>query len=261
VIAPGALRAAERSENFPVALRILPARVRTRLREAYAMARRIDDAGDDPGRGPLERLAALDALAAEVRDRYAGTPLEAPFLDLVEANRRDQVVTRYPTHADLRGYCRLSADPVGRVVLAAFGVDDAETTRLSDLVCTALQILEHCQDVAEDRRDRDRVYLPVEDLARFGVAESDLDADAASAGVRRLLAFEVDRAAALLDEGAPIVRRLRGWSRVAVSGYVAGGRATVDAIRRADHDVLRTTPRPRRRDVARHALRLVVGRP
>ena len=260
VIAPAALRSAERSENFPVALRVLPADVRTRLHDAYATARRIDDAGDDPRRSPQERLATLDDLAAEVRSRYAGTPFEAPFLDLVEANRLDQTVSRYPTYADLRGYCRRSADPVGRLVLGVFGVDDAETTRLSDLVCTALQILEHCQDVAEDRRDRDRIYLPVEDLARFGVAESDLDADSASDSVRRLLAFEVDRAAALLDEGAAIAQRLRGWARVAVCGYVAGGRATVDAIRRADHDVLRTTPRPRGRDVAWHALHLLMGR-
>jgi phytoene/squalene synthetase len=93
------------------------------------------------------------------------------------------------------------------------------------------------------------------------VAESDLVAPSASAGVRTLVAFEVDRAAALLDDGAPIVRRLHGWARVAVCGYVAGGRATVDAIRRAGHDVLAATPRPRRRDIARHGLRLLAGRP
>jgi squalene synthase HpnC len=260
-----ALQALERAENFPVALRILPRRYRYPLRDAYALARRIDDAGDDPRRSPQERLAALDDLAAEVRARHAGTPFEQPFLDLVAANRRDQTVTRYPTYGDLRAYCRLSAEPVGRVVLAVFGVDDAETTRLSDLVCTALQILEHCQDVVEDRRDRDRIYLPAEDLVRFGVAEGDLDAPSgrdrpASDGVRRLVAYEVDRAAALLDEGAPIVGRLHGWSRVAVAGYVAGGRATVDAIRRADHDVLSATPRPRGREVARRAVPLVCGR-
>lgn len=241
-------------------LRVLPRRLRTRLHEAYALARRIDDAGDDTTRTGAERLATLAGLADEVGRRYAGTPFEQPFLDLVEANRADQKVTRYPSYDDLRGYCRLSADPVGRVVLAVFDVDDPETRRLSDLVCTALQILEHCQDVAEDRRDRDRIYLPLDDLARFGVVEADLDAAGASAAVRRLVAFEVDRADVLLDEGAAIVHRLRGWARLAVAGYVAGGRATVEAIRRADHDVLRTTPRPRRRDIARHAVRLLGAR-
>jgi len=254
------LRRQERAENFPVALRILPRPVRSQLRAGYDLARRIDDAGDDPMATTAERLARLDALAEEVRAIHAGSALEACFLDLIEANRLDQRVRRYPTYDDLRGYCRLSADPVGRVVLAVFGVDDPEAARRSDLVCTALQILEHCQDVAEDRRDRDRIYLPQEDLQRFGVGETDLGAPTAGAAVRRLIAFEVDRAAALLDEGASIVGRLHGWARVAVAGYVAGGRATVDAIRRADHDVLCATPRPRRRDVARHAVRLLVGR-
>ena len=241
-------------------MRVLPAEVRARLHATYSLARQIDDAGDDSRRTPEQRLADLDAIADEVRVRFAGTELEAPFLDLVEANRLDQVVTRYPTYADLLGYCRLSAEPVGRIVLGVFDIDDAETARLSDLVCTALQILEHCQDVAEDRRDRDRVYLPLEDLARFGVDEHDLDATTSPDPVRRLLEFEVGRARSLLDEGAAIVRRLRGWARIAVAGYVAGGRATADALRRADYDVLAGTVRPRTRDVARHAIALVSGR-
>jgi phytoene/squalene synthetase len=176
----GGLRRQERAENFPVALRVLPAPVRADLRSVYDLARRIDDAGDDARCGPDQRLARLDRLEAEITATYAGTPRAALFLDLVAANRQDQTVRRYATYADLRGYCRLSADPVGRLVLDVFGIADDETARLSDLVCTALQVLEHCQDVAEDRRDHDRVYLPAEDLARFGVIESDLDASAAS---------------------------------------------------------------------------------
>ena len=250
----------ERAENFPVALRVLPRRHREALREAYALARRIDEAGDDPAVGADERLARLDTLALEVNRHHAGTAYERPFLDLIEANRLDQTVRRYPTYDDLLGYCRLSAEPIGRIVLAVFGVDDAETARRSDLVCTALQILEHCQDVAEDRRDRDRIYLPQEDLAGFAVEEDDLDAVVTPAGVRRLLAFEVDRAAHLLDDGAVIVGRLHGWARVAVAGYVAGGRATVDAIRQADFDVLAGAPRPRKLRLARHAARTLARR-
>ena len=254
------LLALERAENFPVALRVLPRRHRDALRQAYSLARRIDDAGDDPAVGVDERLARLDALEDEVRGRYAGTRFEQPYLDLIEANRRDQTVRRYPTYADLLAYCRLSADPIGRIVLTVFNVDDDLTARLSDLVCTALQILEHCQDVGEDRRDRDRIYLPAEDLARFGVDETDLDASVTPRNVRQLLAFEADRADAMLTDGAAIVGRLHGWARVAVAGYVAGGRATVDAIRHADCDVLAGPPRPRAARLLRHALPLLLGR-
>ena len=255
-----AMMARSTRENFPVALRVLPKRHRNALRQAYSLARRIDDAGDDPAVGVDERLARLDALEDEVRRCHAGTPLERPFLDLIEANRLDQTVQRYPAYADLLGYCRLSADPIGRIVLAIFGVGDVEAARLSDLVCTALQILEHCQDVGEDRRDRDRIYLPAEDLARFAVDETDLDASVTSRPVRQLVAFEVERAERLLAEGAAIVGRLHGWARVAVAGYVAGGKATVDAVRDAGFDVLAGPPRPRLRRLARHAIPLLMGR-
>ena len=277
------LRRLERAENFPVALRVLPRRPRRDLRAAYAVARLIDDVGDDPTANPPDRLRRLDLVEADLRTAFAGgestlaavrgllpaihatrLPLEA-FLGLVDANRLDQTVTRYPTYDDLRDYCRLSADPVGRIVLALFDVADTEARRLSDSVCTALQILEHCQDVVEDKRDRDRVYLPLEDLDRFGVAVADIETAAGDSGaaerLRTVVRFEADRAAALLQEGRPLVRRLHGAARVAVAGYVAGGRATLDALRRADHDVVTATPRPRPVGVARHAFALLVGRP
>lgn len=252
--------ARERAENFPVALRALPVRYREPLHAAYALARRIDDLGDDPSRSPALRLADLDALEASLRaDPVLKLPLE-PFLDLIAANRYDQTLTRVATYDDLLGYCRLSANPIGRVVLAGFGVSTLDAAALSDDVCTALQILEHCQDVGEDYRDRDRVYLPAEDCARYGVTEADLDDGATSRSVRRLVAAEVDRAAGLLDSGTLLVRRLRGWARIAVAGYVAGGRATVDALRRSDFDVLGVDVTPRRRDVVTHAARLLVAR-
>jgi squalene synthase HpnC len=183
-----------------------------------------------------------------------------PFENLVEANRWDQRISRYASFDDLRAYCALSADPVGRIVLGIFGAGargDPVAIELSDRVCTALQLVEHWQDVAEDRR-AGRVYLPAEDLVRYGVAESDLDSAPTPATVRRLMAFETDRAEALLDAGAPLVGRLRGWARLAVAGYVAGGRAAIDALRRADFDVLTRTPKGRRRDVVRHGLRLLL---
>jgi squalene synthase HpnC len=195
-----------------------------------------EGAGD--GEGP--RLPAVRALAATVTT--CGVPIQ-PFLDLIEANRQDQVVARYRTFDDLLGYCRLSANPVGRVVLHVFGCFSPLRAELSDSICTALQLAEHWQDVAEDFR-AGRIYLPLDDMARHGCAEQDLAAATAPPRVRALIAFEVGRARALLDAGAPLIGTLRGAPRAAVAGYVAGGRATLSAIAGADHDVLAATRRP-----------------
>ena len=190
-------------------------------------------------------LPVVRALAPAVAD--CAIPAQ-PFLDLIQANRQDQVVSRYPDFADLAAYCRLSANPVGRLVLHIFGVATPEREVLSDKVCTALQLAEHWQDVAEDLR-AGRIYLPGQDMDRFGCSERDLAAPAAGTAVRALLAFEVQRARRLLDEGAPIVGTLRGAARAAVAGYVAGGRAALAAIAASGYDVLRATPRPAKRRV------------
>jgi squalene synthase HpnC len=262
-------------ENFPVALRLLPARYRRHLQAVYGYARAVDDMGDEAPPGQRARL--LDDLEADLGRLYrfqgsdsaepprlgvvrALAPLVAecgvpqqPFLDLIQANRQDQVVTRYATFEDLVGYCELSANPVGRIVLYVFGAVSPDRLVLSDQVCTALQLAEHWQDVAEDYQ-AGRIYLPAEDLARFGVSEADLAAPTASAQLRDLMAFEVRRARMLLDQGAPLVGNLRGAARVAVAGYVAGGRAALAAIAGAGHDVLRATPKPRRGRLVREVL-------
>ena len=259
-------------ENFPVALRLLPGRYRQHLTAVYGFARSADDMGDEAP--PDERLALLDELEADLGRLYqpggeaprlpviqALVPAVAqcaipaqPFLDLIQANRQDQVVTRYQTFDELLAYCRLSANPVGRIVLHVFGAATPARERLSDLVCTALQLAEHWQDVAEDL-GAGRVYLPGEDLARHGVTEADLAAPSASPQVRALIAAEVRRAAGLLDQGAPIVGTLRGFARAAVAGYVAGGRAALAAITASGGDVLAATPRPRKRRVAAELIR------
>jgi squalene synthase HpnC len=262
-------------ENFPVALRLLPARYRRHLQAVYGYARAVDDMGDEAP--PGERARLLDDLEADLGRlyRFQGTdsaepprlgvvralaPVLAecavpqqPFLDLIQANRQDQVVTRYATFGDLVGYCELSANPVGQIVLYVFGAVSPDRLVLSDRVCTALQLAEHWQDVAEDLR-AGRVYLPAEDLARFGVSEADLAAATASPQVRELMAFQVRRARELLDQGAPLIGNLRGAARVAVAGYVAGGRAALAAIAGAGHDVLRATPKPRRGRLVREVL-------
>jgi squalene synthase HpnC len=262
----GAGRAA--GENFPVALRLLPARHRRHLMAVYRFARTVDDVGDEAP--PDQRLKLLDELESDLARLYDGTPGDAPrstvvaglgpavtecaipaqpFTDLIQANRQDQVVARYQTFEDLLGYCRLSANPVGRIVLHVFGSFTSDRAELSDRVCSALQLAEHWQDVAEDLH-AGRIYLPAQDLHRFGVTEQDLARPSAPSQVRALIAFETTRARSLLDAGAPLIGSLHGWARVAVAGYVAGGRAALAAIAAADHDVLRATPRPRKRQVA-----------
>ena len=257
-------------ENFPVALRLLPERYRRHLTALYCFARLTDDLGDEAreadGSGQADadlRLGLLDELTADVHRIYEGKTPDAPvmqqmavtvtecevparpLLDLIQANRQDQHVTRYATFAELGRYCELSANPVGQIVLYIFGAATPERIELSDRICTALQLAEHWQDVAEDLA-RGRIYLPADDLARFGVTEADLAEPAAGPGVRDLMRFETDRARQLLDQGAPLVGTLRGAARLAVAGYLAGGRAALAAIRAQQYDVLSATARPRK---------------
>lgn len=269
---PAAMAARSAGENFPVALRLLPARHRQHLMAVYGFARTVDDIGDE---APVaERARLLDELESDLGRLYAGQGTagelsvvralgpavtecaipEQPFLDLIQANRQDQLVTRYPAFDDLAGYCRLSANPVGRIVLHVFGAFTPARAELSDQVCTALQLAEHWQDIGEDFRAA-RIYLPGEDMARYGCPESDLSAPRSSPALRALVAFETRRARALLDAGAPLVGTLRGFARMAVAGYVAGGRAALAAIAAADHDVLGATPRPSAARTAAELLR------
>jgi squalene synthase HpnC len=182
-------------------------------------------------------------------------PIE-PFLDLVEANRVDQRVTRYETFDDLLGYCTLSAAPVGRVVLHIAGAATEQNLAYSDAVCAGLQVLEHCQDVREDAR-AGRIYLPASDLRNAGVDDDELTVALTSPKLRQVTAAQVARAEALLESGRPLVRRLHGWARLAVAGYLAGGQATARALRSADFNVLASTVRPRKTATIAGAARLM----
>jgi squalene synthase HpnC len=267
-----AMAARSAGENFPVALRILPAARRRHLMAIYGFARITDDIGDEAP--PAQRAGLLDELEADLRrlkDGQARLPviraleptvcgLGVPaqlFIDIIGANRQDQIVSRYETFEELTGYCRLSANPIGRMVLYVFGAYSQERAELSDRVCTALQLAEHWQDVAEDYR-ADRIYLPGADLRAHGVAESDLAAPAACARLLELMKFETLRASGLLDSGAPLVGTLRGTARLAVGGYVAGGRAALAAISSAGYDVLAQQAVPGQRTLAAQLLRTVV---
>ncbi|MFF0014062.1 squalene synthase HpnC [Streptomyces sp. NPDC005374] len=261
-------------ENFPVAPFFLPKDWRTDLMAVYGFARLVDDIGDGdlaPGGADAEllgvspgeaedRLVLLDAFEADLNLVFSGTPRHPllrrlqptvrrraltpePFLGLIAANRQDQLVARYETYDDLLAYCELSANPVGRLVLAVTGTSTPERIRLSDAICTALQVVEHLQDVAEDL-GRDRIYLPAEDMKRFHVQEADLATKTAGASVRALVAYEAQRARQLLNEGAPLVGSVHGRLKLLLAGFVAGGRAAIRAIAAAEYDVLPGPPKP-----------------
>jgi squalene synthase HpnC len=271
-----AVAAKAAAENFPVALRILPRRYRAHLTALYGFARLVDDIGDEPLPGlPADaspetitatRLRLLDDLQRDVAKIYDGSAepeLDAikalkvtvrqcavpqkPLDDLIQANRQDQLVTRYETYEELKKYCELSANPVGQVVLAIMSTATPARVTASDSICTALQLVEHTQDVAEDLANG-RIYLPREDLERFGVTELDLARPQAGASVRGLIKFEADRAEQLLDEGAPLIGTLSGAARIAIAGYLAGGRAALKAIADKNYDVLPGAPKPGKAD-------------
>ncbi|MFF0473330.1 squalene synthase HpnC [Streptomyces sp. NPDC004284] len=270
-------------ENFPVAPFFLPRAWRDDLMAVYGYARLVDDIGDGDlapggadarhlGVGPEaaeDRLALLDAFETDLHRVFDSTPhhpllralqptvrrcglTPGPFLGLIAANRQDQLVRRYETYDDLLAYCELSANPVGRLVLAITGTDTPERIRRSDEICTALQIVEHLQDVAEDLA-RDRIYLPAEDLKRFRVTEDDLAAPTAGASVRALIAFEAERARALLHAGAPLVGSVHGRLRLLLAGFTAGGLAALDAVRDAGFDVLAGPPKSTKPSLMRQA--------
>lgn len=245
------------SETFPVAAFFLPGKIRRHLLDLYGFARLVDDLGDEAAG---DRSAHLDWLESELDRTYGGSPRHPlmrrlavtvnefaiprrPFLDLIEANRRDQTIKRYANVDELIEYCSYSANPVGRLVLHVFSAPTEARFELSDAVCTGLQLVEHWQDVAEDYA-AGRIYIPGDDMWRFGVSEDELGGKHASPEFRRLMGFEVERAHAFLTAGAPLANTLRGRPRLAIAAFAAGGRAALNAIRKADFDVLSGTPRP-----------------
>lgn len=268
-----AARAATRAhdENFPVAFLLAPRDVRADMRAVYAFCRETDDLGDEGPGAAGDRLRRLDAWEADLRSAVAGAgaadprlealagtiarrgmPLD-PFLRLIEANRMDQRRSRWESHDDLLEYCRHSATPVGEMVLGVLGYRDRWRLGMSDATCIGLQLVNFWQDIARDLRDHDRIYLPLDDMARFGVGEEDLRRAPASEPVRRLVELEVERARGYLLEGEPLHRFVPRRVALDLRMFSAGGLALCDAIARQGYDTIARRPAPGRLGRARIA--------
>jgi len=259
-------------ENFTIGSWLLPRRLRRDLAAVYAFARGADDVADEGTASADERLRRLDAwevrLLACARDPAAADdplflalghtiarhdlPVE-PLRDLLRAFRRDAAgeTRAFATFTDLLEYCRCSANPVGRIVLALFGHRDAERQARSDDVCTALQLTNFWQDVRGDLERRGRVYIPAEDLDRFAGSRDALARRATTDAFRACLAFEVARTRDLFGRGLALAGLVEGRLRREVRLFAAGGMAILDRIEACDYDVLAARPRLGRGELAR----------
>ncbi|MBI3406765.1 MAG: squalene synthase HpnC [Planctomycetes bacterium] len=244
-------------ENFSVASLLLPRRLVPHFHAVYAYCRWADDLGDETGGG----ARALELLAwwrEELLRCYGDEPRHPvmvalrptierfqiprePFLDLLTAFEQDQHVKRYETYAQLLDYCRYSANPVGRLVLYLCESFDENRGRLSDAICTALQLANFWQDV---RRDFEigRVYLPAEDRRQFGYSDADLEARRFTPAFRELMRFEVERARALFQQGMPLVAMMPPELRPDIELFARGGLAILDGITALDYNVMQERP-------------------
>ena len=247
-------------ENFPVASWLLPRRFRPPIEAIYAFARSADDIADEGDAPDSERLAALRAYLGMLDRIEAGErPAEpmwgrladavrahalpvALLRDLIDAFSQDVVKKRYATYPELLDYSRRSANPVGRLVLQVMGTATSPVSlQQSDAICSALQFINFWQDVALDWA-KGRVYIPQEDLARFGVDEAQIAAGRADERWRGLMAFECARSRRLLRAGAPLAARLRGRLGIEIRATIEGGAAILDRIDAAGGDVFRRRP-------------------
>jgi squalene synthase HpnC len=263
-------------ENFHVASWFLPRKLRPHFHAIYAYCRVSDDLGDETGNRD-QSLALLDQWGEELDACYAGTarhpvfvalaetvrvcriPKE-PFADLLVAFKQDQVVTRFRDMDEVLAYCRYSANPVGRLVLYTCGYNDAERFRLSDLTCTALQLANFWQDVANDFGQRDRIYLPQDAMQRFGVTEETITAGRATPEFRALLRDQVDYARSMFEAGLPLIGMVDSELALDLDLFSRGGLEILRAIEQRDYDVLSARPAISKTTKIALALRAVSGK-
>jgi squalene synthase HpnC len=244
-------------ENFSVATWFLPKRLRQHFYNVYAYCRISDDLGDEVG-DPQQSLELLEQWETELNACYAGSPKHPVFValaetvkqcsipkpefsDLLIAFRQDQAVTRFETFNDVLAYCRYSANPVGHLVLYLCGYRDVERQRLSDYTCTALQLANFWQDVSVDY-GKGRIYLPLEDLRRFGVTGDEIAERRATPQFVAMMKFEVERARDWFARGLPLVKMVNRELAIDLELFSRGGQEILNAIERQGFDVLRARP-------------------
>jgi squalene synthase HpnC len=244
-------------ENFSVATWFLPKKLRQDFYNVYAYCRISDDLGDELG-DPQQSLMLLDQWESELNACYEGSPKHPVFValaetvrnfdipkqefaDLLTAFRQDQTMTRFQTFEDVLAYCRYSANPVGHLVLYLCGYRDADRQRLSDFTCTALQLANFWQDVAVDY-EKGRIYIPLEDLRRYGVSESDIASRRATPQFIELMRFEVQRAREWFERGLPLIKQVDASLALDLELFSRGGQEILNAIERQGFDVLRSRP-------------------
>ena len=244
-------------ENFSVATWFLPRHLRQHFFNVYAYCRISDDLGDEVG-DPALSLALLDQWEAELDACYHAVPRHPVFValaetvrqfdipqhefsDLLKAFRQDQAIHRYASFDDLLGYCRFSADPVGHLVLYLCGYRDAERQQLSDFTCTALQLANFWQDIGDDYA-RGRIYLPLEDLHRFGVEEKQIAAHDNTPAFQELMTFEVARARQWFQRGLPLIAKVDRHLALDLDLFSRGGMEILNAIERQQYRVLGHRP-------------------
>jgi squalene synthase HpnC len=244
-------------ENFSVATWFLPRRLRQHFCNVYAYCRISDDLGDEVG-DPQQSLELLDQWEAELNACYAGAPRHPVFValaetvktcgipkhefsDLLIAFRQDQTVTRFETFDDILAYCHYSANPVGHLVLYLCGYSDVERQQLSDCTCTALQLANFWQDVFVDY-GKGRIYLPLEDLRRFGVTGEDIAQRRATPQFVAMMKFEVERARDWFARGLPLVKMVNRELAIDLELFSRGGQEILDAIEHQGFDVLKARP-------------------
>jgi squalene synthase HpnC len=242
-------------ENFPVASLLLPATLRPPIEVIYRFARGADDIADEGDDPPEKRLAGLQAYRAKllqpdsdvgvlIREQSLPTQL---FVDLLDAFAQDVSKKRYADFSELSDYCRRSANPVGRLLLHLFKRTTDSSLRRSDAICSALQLVNFWQDVSIDYA-KGRIYLPQDEMRKFGVTESHVAEQRCDQAWQALMAFQVERARRMLVEGQPLGRELPGRIGLEIRATVQGGLRILEKIERARYDVFRRRPQLRSYD-------------